>query len=338
MKIIDSRYVGSFFFLVLFGGVLFSFTTLSLSKFPSPVNDTFTGFQTWHPEIKNFDVETWFSMVLFTGILQLATGAFMLIWAFKYETILIFMFNGERTSTVLFNKIIGGFAIITSIVAFALIYLDAGKIWTPIGVVHNYAEVFMLLLLHQGGNLASSNNVIFYSLLYILVVEGTTILLGWPYDAFFFKFQGLAIDWALFIQFMRVYNLTKKNYIEGYISLPQHTSDDERESEEHDHRPNNVRPKKDCHLGHVSLLPLAAFWHIAGNVLNTIFVNEALPNYLFSFSYGFMFASFAFFVYLDTHLKPNKPNKPIFLPDSSTPSVVLVTIASVTLSLLSLRL
>ncbi|CAG8586147.1 1505_t:CDS:2 [Gigaspora margarita] len=266
--------IATIFFLVVFGGVLISFSTVNFSKLPTPINATLTGFPTWRGEIKNFDTQTWISMLLFTSFLQIVPGVFMIIWS-KYEPLLIFVSNGEKTSTTSFNKLIAGYSIVTGITAIAVIIFDLGKLWTTFGVIHNYFEVIILILLHQKGNVALDNNIIFCSFLYILIAEGTTILLQWPYDLSWFKLQGLAVDWAFFIQFVRLYLTTRRDYKEGYISLPHHVSDDERESEEHD-RPNHIHHhKKDCHLGHVFLLPLAAFWHIAGNVLNTVLSNEA---------------------------------------------------------------
>ncbi|KAF0396847.1 patatin-domain-containing protein [Gigaspora margarita] len=334
---IDFRYIASFFFLVLFGGILFSFSTLNFSNFPPQVNATFTGLPAWHSETKHLNPETLYSMLTFAGIIQLVSAAFMLMWSLKYETLYNFILNGEKTSTASFNKLLAAYGIVTGIVTFALLVFDAGKIWSATGVMHNYLEIFILLLLHQGGNLASNNKILPYSFLYLLVAEGITILIEPPYDPFWFKFQGLTIDFILIIQFTRLYLTTKRNYHEGYISLPHHTSNDERESEEHDHRPNHLH-RKDCHLSPVFLLPFAFFWHIAGNILTTVFPNEALASYLFVFSYGFLFTSFVFFVYLDTHLRPNQPKKLIFVPDPSTPSIVLVIIASLTLSILCIRI
>ncbi|CAG8733266.1 14609_t:CDS:2, partial [Dentiscutata heterogama] len=185
---------------VLLGGVLFSFSFVDLSKIPSPVNSTFTGFQTFHPEIKNLDIETWDSMLIFTSILLLVPGVFMLMWSLKYETLNIFIFNDEKTSTstTLFNKLLAGYCIVT----------------------------------------------------------------------------GLSLDVAVLIQFIRLFRTTKQNYKEGYISLPHHIpDDDEMISEEHD-QPNSHN--NDCHLRHVLLLPLAAFFHVVGNVLNTVFLTNAL--------------------------------------------------------------
>ncbi|CAG8492883.1 14771_t:CDS:2 [Gigaspora rosea] len=263
--------IATIFFLVIFGGVLFSFSTVNFSKLPTPNNATLTGFPTWFGEIKNFDTQTWFSMLLFTSFLEIVSGVFMIIWSLRCEPLLIFVSNGEKISTTSFNKLIAGYSIVTGIAEIAVIIFDIGKLWTTFGVIHNYFEVIILILLHQKGNVALDNNIIFCGFLYILIAEGTTILLKWPYDLTWFKFQGLAVDWAFFIQFVRLYLTTRRDYKEGYISLPHHVSDDERESEEHDIHHH----KKDCHLGHVFLLPFAAFWHIAGHVLNTLLPAEA---------------------------------------------------------------
>ncbi|KAF0384724.1 patatin-domain-containing protein [Gigaspora margarita] len=270
-------------------------------------------------------------MLGFTSILQIVSGVFMFIWSFKYTALNVFRYNGEKASTTFFNKLLAGCSIVTGIAAIALIIIDLGTLWTIIGVIHNYFEVIIIILLHQGGNLAANNNIHLYGIIYLLIAEGVTILLQWPYNAFWFKFQGLSVDWVFFIQFMRLYFATKRNYREDYISL----SDNERKTEEQDLPDHH---KQGYHLKHVLLLPFAAFCHIAGNVLFSIFLTDALACYLFSFSYGFTFPSLAFFVYLDTHLRPNKPKKPIFVPDPSIPNIVLVTIISITLSILCLRI
>ncbi|RIB00318.1 hypothetical protein C2G38_2105848, partial [Gigaspora rosea] len=320
----------------LFGGLLFSFLNLDLSNLPPSRNDTITGFQSWFLKIEGFNQETWCSMIGFTSILQIVSGVFMLIWSFKYTTLNVFIYNGEKASTTFFNKLLAAFSIETGIAGIALIIFDLGKLWTITGTIHTYLEVLIIILLQQGGNLDANHNIHLYSIIYLLIAEGATILLPFPYNAFWFKFQGLAVDWVLFIQFVRLYFATKRNYREDYISLPLNaSSDNERETEEHnlpDHH------KKGYHLNHVLLLPFAAFCHIAGNGLVSCFLASALAWYLFSFTYGFTCASLAFFVYLDTHLKPNKPKKPIFVPDHSIPNIVLITIISVTLSLLCLKI
>ncbi|RIB09487.1 hypothetical protein C2G38_2108500 [Gigaspora rosea] len=294
---IDIRYITSFFFLILFGGVFFSFLAIDISNFSSPKNDTLTGFQ----KLTRFNEETWYSMIGFTSILKIVSGVFMFIWSFKYTTLNVFIYNGEKASTTFFNKLLAGCSIVTGIAGISLIIVDLGTLWTISGVIHNYFEVIIIILLQQGGNRAANNNIHLYSIIYLLIAEDVTILLQWPYNAFWFLFQGLSVDWVFFIQFIRLYFTTKRHYREDYISLPLNaSSDNESETEEHDLPDHH---KKGNHLNHVLLLPFAAFCHIVGNVLFTIFLKEAFACYLFGFSYGFTFPSLAFFVYLDTHLR-----------------------------------
>ncbi|CAG8847455.1 4791_t:CDS:2, partial [Gigaspora margarita] len=169
-------------------------SNVKFSKLPPPTNATSTGFLTCHSKIKNLDQETWYSMILFTSILQIISGVFMLIWSFKYEPLNVFILNGVKTSTTLFNKLLAGYVITTS----------------------------------------------------------------------------LAVDWALFFQFVRLYLTTKKISRDGYTNLPQHTSD-ERESEEYD----QLNHKHHCH-NYVFYLAFAAFWHILGNVIGAFFLIEGL--------------------------------------------------------------
>ncbi|KAF0480268.1 patatin-domain-containing protein [Gigaspora margarita] len=188
---IDPLKVGTFFFLILLGGLLFSLTTANLSKIPTTVNSTLTGFQTWRFYVKDLDIETWDSMIILSSILPIVSGVFMLIWSSKYETLNVFIINSEKkSSTKLFNKLLAGYAIATGIVTPPLALLDLGKIFTSLAVIHNYFEAIILLVLHQGGSVISNHRIILYSIIYLLIAEGVTILLKWPYAAFWFKFQG----------------------------------------------------------------------------------------------------------------------------------------------------
>ncbi|CAG8663225.1 20340_t:CDS:2, partial [Racocetra persica] len=155
----------------------------------------------------------------------------MLIWSFKHETFNVFVLNGVKTSTTFFNQILAGYVTITGISTLTLILFDFGKLFTSIASIHNFFEVFILTLLLQGGSI-TSYRAHASSIIYLLISESTTILLPFPYNASLFKFQDLTIDLAFFIQFARIYLATKKNARNGYTSLPQHASD-ENKSEEH---------------------------------------------------------------------------------------------------------
>ncbi|CAG8511784.1 3023_t:CDS:2, partial [Scutellospora calospora] len=331
---INCRNICSLFFIAILCAVIFSFTTTKIVKFPQPVNGTFTGLKTWHPKIKDFDTETWYSVILFASVMLFVPGIFMLVWLSKNETLNVFVLNGEKTSTAFFNKLLAGYSISTGLIAFVVIFFDIGKLWSSVGIIHNYYEALILSVLHQGGS--SSIKLHFLSIAYLLITEVAVLLLSFPYDALLFRFAGLILDTALFIQFTRMYITTKINVKEGYISLPHHTSGESEEPDRPNHPYHSPNNPKYCRL-YILLLPFAALCHISGNVLTTIFTQIALANYLFAISYSFM-SAYAFFVFLDTHMGQHKVKKLIFLPDNSTSSVILVTVASAALAALAVRL
>ncbi|RGB27067.1 hypothetical protein C1646_719555 [Rhizophagus diaphanus] len=60
---------------------------------------------------------------------------------------------------------------------------------------------------------------------------------------------------------------------------------------------------------------------------------------IFTFTYCITYPLYAYFVYLDTHTVAIPPaQKYIILPDNSTPKVILVTLSSIFLSLLTVKM
>ncbi|CAG8459529.1 22373_t:CDS:2 [Cetraspora pellucida] len=179
-------------------------------------------------------------MILFTSIIEIVSGVSMLIWSFNHETFNVFVLNEVKVSTTFFNKILAGYVIVNGISTLTLIYSYSIKLFSSIASIHSFFEIFILALLHQGG-CVTSNHALASSIIYLLISEGATLLLPIPYSFTWFKFQGLTIDFALFIQFLRIYLTTKKIARNGYSSLPQHASD-ENEPEEHN------QPNHKCHF------------------------------------------------------------------------------------------
>lgn len=71
----------------------------------------------------------------------------------------------------------------------AFFILDIGKLFSTFSVLINIFEVGILLLLFQGGKIATNY---FYATvgIYLLLVILLNISLPWPYDAIWFKAQG----------------------------------------------------------------------------------------------------------------------------------------------------
>ncbi|CAJ0625432.1 15171_t:CDS:2 [Entrophospora sp. SA101] len=116
----------------------------------------------------------------------------------------------EPIPTITFNRIIVlyNFATFGSAVIF-FIY-DASKIFVSIAILHNLFELIIILAIISGGKFSS---VVEYVLpiLYVLTFGGISIFAEFPFDASFFKFQGLILDFALPIIFMNIYLNTRRN-------------------------------------------------------------------------------------------------------------------------------
>ena len=91
---------------------------------------------------------------------------------------------------ILFYNVI---TMITLIVSFMV---NVGKLWVGVGVLHNSAEILILVALGNGGRI-TSNSFYGWMLFYVLTVISVCTFVDWPNDALFFKFQGLNCSFFL---------------------------------------------------------------------------------------------------------------------------------------------
>ena len=118
---------------------------------------------------------------------------------------------GQRTIGR-FNKLILGYLIATLIASFTFDLMWAGKVWASFGVFHNLFEIGLLAsILIPRSELRQvspaycisiyteltptwiSSHYLFVPLccLYVTATAAMVIILPWPLDALFFKFQGI---------------------------------------------------------------------------------------------------------------------------------------------------
>ena len=82
--------------------------------------------------------------------------------------------------------------------------VTVGKLWVTIGVLHNVSEIFILVLLGNGGRITSSS-FLGWILIYAVSVVVFCNLANLPGDALFFKFQGLIAHFVMF--YFNIYRL-----------------------------------------------------------------------------------------------------------------------------------
>jgi hypothetical protein len=142
----------------------------------------------------DFDQQSYDTSIWFLIISSALSGYYSLSWASnrdlpkKYVTY-IYQENGSRIPATWINKAIAYYIAFTSFAGMALFYLDTGKLWSTFGVLHNFWEVCILLLLYQGGKITSSFFFAFVAF-YVFIVILLSTVLPWPLDAIWFKAQG----------------------------------------------------------------------------------------------------------------------------------------------------
>ncbi|CAG8457024.1 13946_t:CDS:2 [Funneliformis mosseae] len=258
------------FSVVLLSLLLLSFTLIDLNV-PDAEPSRSTGYPTWHPVLDHFDQQSYDTSICFLMISLILSGYYSLQWVShrdlpkKFITY-IYQENGSRIPAIWFNKTIAYYISFTSVSGVALFFFDSGKLWSTFGTLHNIWEVCILLLLAQGGKITSS---FFYAFVafYIMFVNVLNIVLPWPFDAMWFKAQGICSDYALFIVFVRIYFATRE-YVKEQSSaqLPLTNEDDISPADEEP----SVSPKVIRHPNQILLLIFASFTHILGNDLPSI--------------------------------------------------------------------
>ncbi|CAG8708647.1 1800_t:CDS:2, partial [Cetraspora pellucida] len=115
--------------------------------------------------------------------------------------------NSVEIPAIWFDRALAIYIVVTFLAGFTTLFVGIGKIWASVGVFHNAAEFVILFMLGSGGRIKS---LVFWLILgfYMSIVVIATTLLEFPYDALWFKGQGLCLDWALLIEFILIYMTT----------------------------------------------------------------------------------------------------------------------------------
>ncbi|GBC08525.1 hypothetical protein RclHR1_08190001 [Rhizophagus clarus] len=333
--------------LVALGILALSFAGVNVAKLPPQANGTYTGLPVWHPPIQNSDDNIHMATVSFGSILMIIAGVFALKWAnadpkANGKSVTYFRRDGNKYPTIEFDRYLAGYCLITALTGIVYVPIDVGKIWSTTGILHNASEVLIMITLHQGGRI-SSLSVLAWLLLYVLFAEALSIYLKWPFDALWFKVQGLCSDYALVIQFTRMYFNTLKEYKHGHENHQSlrrdNTSVENALAETIDLEPALEPFRPIYNYNYILILVIASALHIFGNILTTIWIYSFRSYTAFSFTYCITYPLYAYFIYLDTHTYAIPPaQKYIMLPDPSKLKVILVTLSSIFLAIFTARI
>ncbi|CAG8451796.1 96_t:CDS:2 [Ambispora gerdemannii] len=308
-------------------------------KVPPQAPSDSTGLPTWHGPT-DFDYNRRYSIFTFSLVLQ----TFAAIYAFKWTNNaanlprkIASYFSDGTTSvpTTTYNRLLAFYSLFTALAALALLAFDIGKLWEAFGLWHNLWEVAIVALLSQGGKMKSVTRYVLGLGIYFIGVNSIILFVDWPFDAVFFKFQGLIVDFALFIIYTRIYLNTRKHVREeSGEHLPLISERNENDSGSNE----PTRPLLIDHPKQLLLLVAASLVHVFGNLSNTFKPESASADLLFHISYTITFPLYVLYVYLDTHGASVLPQKRIYLPAPAAWKTAVIIIWSTFLSLLSIRI
>lgn len=317
--------------------VLLSFVGIN-PEVPEQTPYRFTGYLSWLPKLEGYDGNMLDAATLFNIITMLLSSYYALKWAYNPPTnpqlITRFYSAGDRDATssptIDFDRVLAIYIVTTLLAGAALYFVGAGKIWVAIGVFHNASEFIILVMLGSGGRIKSST---FWPILvfYIFLISITCILFKFPYDALWFKGQGLCFDWALIIEFTRIYLTTLHELKHGGANndnLNELIENEDGSSHHKSFHPTILHPQQ------LLLLIFGSIFHVLGNFVFTVFIHSFYAYLAFSFSYCFAFTFYTYYIYLDLHVSSIYPQKRIYLPETPSWKVAVISIFSIALSLL----
>ncbi|KAL0080276.1 hypothetical protein J3Q64DRAFT_1759293 [Phycomyces blakesleeanus] len=251
---------------------------------------------TWVIPIENYDENTFIAGNVFSGMLV----GFSAFYAFYhvYRVYLPSAPQGKRNIGNL-NKDILGYLSSSFLASFMYSVLSLGKIWCGFGVLHNLYEA--ALLLHIVTQQRSTSSRVTYGILfaYILIVVATSLVLPWPFDGVFFKYQGLVVDYVLSVNMVRLYLHNKSIAAKVNVLTPAPTENGTAESGTVEDS-NTFKGKQSVTFmrpvhENLFLLAFAAVVHTAGNTM-IIFANTATLWLVFQFSYAVAFPIYSYYV------------------------------------------
>ncbi|CAG8550419.1 6698_t:CDS:2 [Gigaspora rosea] len=220
--------------------------------------------------------------------------------------------DSAPVSAYYFNRHLVIYTFITTFTIFAVIVLELGS----------------------GGRI---KNISLYGIIlsYVFLIYCGGLLIDWPYDAVWFKIQGLCFDYALMITFIRIYFNTKHELKHGDGAERMPLANDEAESDDHAHDQQYGLVHHPCQL---LILVFASFIHNVGNLIAAVSFEDLMPTILSALTYAITYPAYMYYVYVDTHSTSIYPTKRIYLPSTPGWKKFVVATISICCSLLTARL
>ncbi|GAA5807279.1 hypothetical protein MFLAVUS_000636 [Mucor flavus] len=273
------------------------------------------GIPTWIAHIKDYDADAMNATTIFS-VVCIAFSTLNAIY-FIFFIHLPKLPRNQKTIGP-FNSLVALYLVATFFASLSFSIMSVGRIWASFGVFHNLFEIALLSIIMIRQKSVTQRGFVATCFIYILCTMFIVIIAPWPLDALFFKFQGLATDFALCIDLGRLYYHNKAIHEKASVGMMLVSTDDEdvsdgfnseedevvhnlqrqraKENRQMQDDPNKAAPNVTTPVHkNIVVLYIAAFLHAAGNALVT-FSNDFILWVIFQFMYAIAFPMYAYYI------------------------------------------
>ncbi|OBZ91582.1 hypothetical protein A0J61_00391 [Choanephora cucurbitarum] len=280
---------------------------------------------TWITHIEDYDDDAFNATTIFSVVTVAVSTLYTL-----YH--IIYIYRPKQPANLKsigpFNTLIMLYLIATFFATFTFSLMNAGRIWASFGVYHNLFEIALMSHIFLRQKSLLERKFVFICFFYLLITMMIVIVAPWPLDALFFKFQGLATDFALAIDLGRLYYHNKANYMMASVGTPQgqeeinysRSSQLQLGQVKDDDNKKVMRELMPAPHLNIKVLYIAATLHAVGNALVT-FGNHFFLWVIFQFIYAIAFPMYAYYCVAE----PNASRVSWYKVDYAKEVLVLVT-------------
>jgi len=170
---------------------------------PPQLTSRLTGYLVWRSPYPGWDAQQ-LDAVTFMSVAGVFFGLVLALKCRRATTSSLVLSPAFRDHSTLMTALVTYYLYATLATVFGFWVIDVGKLWVVLGTLHNTLE-FCILFVMVAATHRSLYSYFYTGLFaYWLFTQAVCIVVPWPTDAVYFKFQGLILDFALCINFYRL--------------------------------------------------------------------------------------------------------------------------------------
>jgi len=276
---------------------------------PPQLTSRLTGYLIWRSPYPGWDAQQ-LDAVTFMSVAGVFFGLMLALKCRRAPSSSLTLNPTFRDHSTLLTALVTYYLYATLATVTGFWLIDVGKLWVVLGTLHNTMEFCILFVMIAATH--KSLYSYFYSGLFVywMFTQAVCIVIPWPADAIYFKFQGLILDFALCINFYRLMQANKRIALTDDDTIDEYDPSEPSVLISHVHKPPTILASSsaDCSStatitpktaltgnSSIHLLLIAATIHTLGNCVTVVSLQK-WPFLAFQFCYGVTFPIYGYYV------------------------------------------